>query len=167
MPGMHIRLREIDDADLDLVFVWEQDPGAIAMAAFTRSDPTDREAFDRHYARIRSDPACTLLAIEEDGAFAGTIGSYSLDGVREVTYWIDPSRWGRGIASAALLAFLAIETTRPLHGRVAEHNAGSATVLRRAGFVRTGADTAYAAGVSREIVEHHYELVGADSRTTR
>ena len=155
---MAVTLRELEDADLDLLFGWEQDPGAVAMAAFTRADPADREAFDRHYSRIRADPDTTLLAIEDDGDFVGTIGSYTMDGDREVTYWIDPSRWGRGVASAALRMFLGVETARPLCGRVAAHNVGSARVLERAGFVRVGSDSGYAAGVGREVVEHHYEL---------
>jgi RimJ/RimL family protein N-acetyltransferase len=158
VPCVDVRLRDLDDADLDQLFEWEQDPGAIAMAAFTRANAADRDAFDRHYAGIRTNPETTLLAIEADGVFAGTIGSYTMDGEREVTYWIDPSRWGRGVASTALRAFLRIEVARPLSARVAAHNVGSATVLRRAGFVRNGAKTAYADGVGRDVVEHIYRL---------
>lgn len=34
----------------------------------------------------------------DDGAgLAGTIGSFTLQGDREVTYWIDPSRWVEGL----------------------------------------------------------------------
>jgi RimJ/RimL family protein N-acetyltransferase len=153
-----VRLRELEDADLDRLFWWEQDPGAIAMAAFTRADPADREAFDRHYDRIRANPETMVLAIEADRDFAGTIGSYPMGGDREVTYWIDPARWGRGIASQALEAYLGIEVTRPLRARVAAHNIGSATVLERAGFVHTGAETGYAPGLGRDVVEHVYQL---------
>lgn len=157
---MSIALRQLEDADLDLVFVWQQDPAAIAMAAFTPADPSDRAAFDRHHERIRLDPDCSLMAIDVEGTFAGTIGSFTMEGDREVTYWIDPARWGRGIGSAALAAYLGIERTRPLFGRVAEHNARSAGVLVRAGFVRVGTDAGYAAGVGREVVEHIYRLDG-------
>jgi RimJ/RimL family protein N-acetyltransferase len=155
---MRVRLREFEDADLDQVFEWGRDPNAVAMAAFTRADPSDRAAFDRHYQRIRNDPDCTLLAIDDDGVLAGTIGSFTMEGEREITYWIDPSRWGRGIASAALDAFARIERTRPLFARAAEHNIGSAKVLARAGFVRVGLDTAHADGVGRDVVEHIYRL---------
>ena len=155
---MRVRLRMVEDADLDQVFEWERDPGAVAMAAFTRADPSDRAAFDRHYQRIRNDPDCTLLAIEDGGVFAGTIGSFTMDGQREITYWIDPSRWGRGIASAALDAFAQLEHTRPLYARAAEHNIGSAKVLARAGFVQVGHDTAHADGVGRDVVEFVYRL---------
>ena len=85
-------------------------------------------------------------------------GSYTMDGEREVTYWIDCSRWGRGIASSALKVFLTIEVARPLFARVAAHNLGSAKVLQRAGFVRHGATTSYADGVGRDVVEHFYQL---------
>ena len=130
------------------------------MAAFTRADPSDRAEFDAHYQRVRSDPANLLLAIDDGVGLAGTIGSFTLQGAREVTYWIDPSRWGRGLASAALSAFLRLEVTRPLMARVAEHNLGSAKVLTRAGFVRVGSETAYADGLGRDVVEHIYCLSG-------
>jgi RimJ/RimL family protein N-acetyltransferase len=155
---MAITLRPLADRDLELIFGWESDPRAVEMAAFTRADPSDRGAFDAHYERVRSNPANTLLAIEDDGELVGTIGSFTLEGEREVTYWIAPERWGRGIASQALRAFLAIETTRPLYGRVAGHNAASAKVLARAGFVEIGFETSFAPGVGGDVVEHIYRL---------
>ena len=155
---MAITLRPLADSDLDALFVWESDPRAVQMAAFTRADPSDRTAFDAHYERIRSDPSCTLLAIEDDGELVGTIGSFTLEGEREVTYWIAPERWGQGLASGALRALLEIESTRPIYGRVALHNAGSAKVLARAGFVEVGRETAFAPGVGAEIVELIYRL---------
>jgi len=155
---MAITLRAFADGDLDALFTWESDPRAVEMAAFTRADPSDRDAFDTHYERVRSDPSNTLLAIDDDGEFVGTIGSYTLEGQREVTYWIAPARWGRGVASQALRAFLAIETTRPLRGRVASHNVASAKVLARAGFAEVGTDTGFAAGVGAEVVERIFRL---------
>jgi RimJ/RimL family protein N-acetyltransferase len=155
---MAITLRTFEDSDLDPLFGWESDPRAVEMAAFTRANPADRSAFDAHYERVRSDPSNTLLAIDHDGEFVGTVGSYTTEGRREVTYWIAPARWGQGLASQALRAFLAIESTRPLYGRVAGHNVGSAKVLARAGFVEVGSDTGFARGVGAEIVERIYRL---------
>jgi RimJ/RimL family protein N-acetyltransferase len=155
---MGITLRTLADSDLDTLFVWENDPRAVEMAAFTRANPSDRSAFDAHYERIRNDPSCTLRAIADDGEFVGTVGTFTLEGEREVTYWIAPAQWGRGLASQALQAFLAIEQTRPIYGRVAEHNAASAKVLARAGFVQVGSETSFAPGVGAEIVEHIYRL---------
>jgi RimJ/RimL family protein N-acetyltransferase len=158
VPDMALALRPLDDADLDRLFEWERAPQAVAMAAFTRADPSDRAAFDRHYERIRPDPDCVIMAIDDAGAFVGTIGSFTMEDEREVTYWIDPSRWGCGIATRALQAFLRVEVTRPLFARVAEHNIGSAKVLARAGFVQIGSDTSYADGAGRRVVEHIYCL---------
>jgi RimJ/RimL family protein N-acetyltransferase len=155
---MAIALRPFADSDLDPLFAWESDPRAVQMAAFTRADPSDRAAFDAHYERVRSNASNTLLAIDADGEFAGTIGSFTLEGRREVTYWIDPARWGQGVASQALRTFVAIETTRPLFGRVASHNGASAKVLARAGFVEVGTDTGFAPGIGAEVVEHVYRL---------
>jgi RimJ/RimL family protein N-acetyltransferase len=160
---MTITLRPLADADLDKLFVWESDPRAVELAAFTRADPSDRAAFDDHKARIRANPENTVLAIDEDGEFVGTIGSYSMVGDREVTYWIAPIRWGEGIASRALAAFLDYEEMRPLYGRVAEHNVGSATVLLRNGFVEIGTDTGFAPGVGREVVERIFRLDSLDT----
>jgi RimJ/RimL family protein N-acetyltransferase len=155
---MTVALRPLDAADLDQLFEWERDPHAVAMAAFTRADPSDRAAFDRHYQRIRINPDCVLRAVEDGGAFVGTIGSFTMDGERSVTYWIDPSRWGHGLATRALQAFVEIEATRPLFARVAEHNIGSAKVLARVGFAQIGSAASYADGVGREVVEDIYCL---------
>lgn len=155
---MPITLRTLADDDLDTLYVWESDPRAVEMAAFTRANPSDRNAFDAHYERVRSDPSNLLLAIDDDGEFVGTVGSYTMEGEREVTYWIAPELWGQGLASRALRAFLEIESTRPLYGRVADHNAASAKVLVRAGFVEVGSDTGFAPGIGAEVVERIYRL---------
>ena len=155
---MAITLRTLADSDLDQLFVWESDPRAVEMAAFTRADPSDRSAFDAHYERVRHDPANLLLSIDDGGEFVGTIGSFTMEGERDVAYWIAPQRWGQGLASRALRAFLAVELTRPLYGRVADHNAASAKVLARAGFVEVGSETSFAPGVGGEVVERIYRL---------
>ncbi|HEY3543117.1 MAG TPA: hypothetical protein VGK79_11305 [Gaiellaceae bacterium] len=49
---MAITLRTLADSDLDRLFIWESDPRAVQMAAFTRADPFDRSAFDAHYERL-------------------------------------------------------------------------------------------------------------------
>jgi RimJ/RimL family protein N-acetyltransferase len=128
------------------------------MAAFTRADPSDREAFDSHYERVRANPENRLLAIEADGEFVGTVASFTFEGERNVSYWIAPSRWGQGLATQGLQALLGIELTRPLYGRVAEHNVGSAKVLARAGFVEVGSDTGFAPGVGAEVTERIFRL---------
>ena len=143
---MAIVLRHLADDDLYLLFVWENDDRAVKMAAFTRADSSDRWSFDHHYHRIRGNPDCTVRAVDDDGVLVGVIGSFSSEVGREVTYWIDPGQWGRGLAFAALRS-LDVEPTRPLFARVAERNVGSAKVLRRAGFVQVGAERSWAEGL--------------------
>jgi len=153
-----VTLRPLTDDDLDALFAWESDPRAVQMAAFTRADPSDRAAFDAHYERIRANPANTLLAIEADGEFVGTVSSFTVEGDREVSYWIAPLRWGQGLATQGLQALLEIERTRPLFGRVADHNVASAKVLARAGFLEIGSDTGFAPGVGAEVRERIFRL---------
>ena len=155
---MTIVLRDLEDVELNQLFDWERDRAAVEMAAFTRADLSNRDAFDAHYERIRNDPSVILRAIDDGNGLVGTIGSFTVDGDREVTYWIAPVRWGEGLASGALSAFLGVELTRPLLARVAAHNLGSAKVLGRAGFVEIGSATSYADGLDRDVVERIYRL---------
>lgn len=113
------------------------------MAAFGAADPSDRAAFDARWMRIVADPSIVVRAIEtEAGELAGSILLWrdpDLPGP-EVSYWLGPSFWGRGIATAALSAFLDEIPTRPVFGRAAADNTGSLRVLEKAGFVRIGED---------------------------
>ncbi|MEN2739174.1 GNAT family N-acetyltransferase [Microbacterium sp. X-17] len=155
---MRVRLRPVTDADADAAFEMMRDPEAVRMAAFTAADPDDRADFDARWRRHLGDPAITMRAVEADGGFAGTVAAFTLDGDREVTYWIRRELWGNGIATAALLLLVAAEPGRPLHARVAAANIGSQRVLARAGFVETGRETSYAAGAGRPVEELLLEL---------
>src|SRR5919106_2835696 len=74
-------------------------------------------------------------------------------GEREVTYWIGRSNWGKGIATDALNAFLAIEQSRPLHARVASDNVASRRVLEKCGFRVIATERNVAEARSAEIEE--------------
>lgn len=150
---MTISLRPLRDSDLDSFFDWERDPAAVRMAAFTRTDPSDRAAFDAHWQRVRADPTVRNLAIESDERLVGSIATFTMEGDRELTYWIAPDAWGRGIATAAVWLMLEIETERPLYGRVAADNLGSRRVLAKCGFVAVGEEISFAPGRGEEIRE--------------
>ena len=150
---MDISLRPLRDEDLDTLFLQAVDAESIRMAAFTPEDQTDRAAFDAKMARIRSDPTITHRAIVVDGRVAGTVASFVVEGEREVTYWIDRSQWGRGIASAALRLLLEEVPERPIVGRAASDNTGSLRVLEKAGFRRVGVDRGFAHGRGVEVEE--------------
>ena len=66
--------------------------------------------------------------------------SFERSGRREVGYWLGREHWGRGVATAALRAFLGEERTRPLHAGVLPANAGSLRVLEKCGFDVVGED---------------------------
>jgi RimJ/RimL family protein N-acetyltransferase len=129
------------------------DPESIRMAAFTAEDQTDRRAFLNKMARLRADTSVSNRVIAVDGAVAGTIASFRIDDQLEVTYWVDRTQWGKGIATAALQLLLAETAERPLHARAASDNIGSLRVLEKAGFRRVGVNRGFARGRGEEIEE--------------
>lgn len=48
-----VKLRPIEDADLDTLFELMRDPESVRMAAFSSVDPDVREAFDARMTRNR------------------------------------------------------------------------------------------------------------------
>ena len=95
----------------------------------------------------------TNSVIVVDGDVAGTIGSWGDADDREVTYWIGRTFWGRGVATRALEAFLAVDPTRPLHARVAADNIASRRVLEKCDFCVVGTDRGFAEARAAEIDE--------------
>jgi RimJ/RimL family protein N-acetyltransferase len=155
----HIELRDLDEDDLDAVYEMMRDREAVAMAAFTADDPDDRAAFDAWMSRIRASDDVRYRVITEDGAFAGAVGSFTVDGDREVTYWVARHAWGRGVATQALRLLISREPERPLFARVAVHNEASRAVLTKCGFTEVSRTTSFAPGVGREVEEAVYTLV--------
>lgn len=148
-----VALRPIDDADLDALFDQMRDPESVRMAAFTAKDPDNRAAFDAHMSKVRASADGTLRAVLRGGRLVGSIASFVMDGETEITYWIDRSVWGQGVASQALALFLDAVPVRPLHARAASDNVGSLRVLKRAGFAIIGTEVSYANARSTEIEE--------------
>jgi RimJ/RimL family protein N-acetyltransferase len=148
-----VALRPLEDSDLDTLFDQMRDRESVQMAAFTAKDPDDRQAFDAHMARVRTSPDGTLRGVTRDGRLVGSIASFVIDGDTEITYWIDRSVWGQGIASRALAAFLDMVPVRPLQARAASDNIGSLKVLHEAGFRIIGTEISYANARRTEIEE--------------
>lgn len=152
-------LREVRDTDLDVLFSHWTDPEANRVAAFAPADPSDREAFDERWRRIRESDDSTALVIEVDGKVVGSISSWTNEGEREVTYWIGREHWGKGIATRALAEFLAdVERTRPIQASTADDNVGSQRVLEKCGFRRVGARRAFATSRGEELDEVFFRL---------
>jgi len=126
-----LALRERIDADLGTLFEFQADPEASAMAAF----PRDLSAFLEHEAKIKADPSAITGTIVAGGGVVGSIGSWEVEGERDVGFLLGRDHWGNGYATAAVRAFLDVELHRPLHAHVADHNVGSRRVLEKCGFV--------------------------------
>ena len=147
---MDVVLREVHDSDLPVFFRQMNDPEALRMAAFTPKDPADRDAFDAHWKRIRASED-VLRTVLVDGDVVGSAAVYGEPGEREVTYWIDRTHWGRGIATAALRKLVAEVPERPLYARAAADNTGSLRVLSKCGFRVTAQASGFANARGEEI----------------
>ncbi len=128
-----VRLRSVEDGDLDVFFDHQVDPKAIEMAAFPARD---KDQFAAHWAKIRADDTMVARTIVADGMVAGNIGSWQQNGQRLLGYWVGRAHWGRGVATEALARFVDELSTRPLYAHVAVHNVGSIRVLEKCGFRR-------------------------------
>ena len=157
-PASGVTLRPVETRDLDTLFGFMADPGAVSMAAFTAQDPTDREAFDAHWDRLLALETVTMRTIVTHGEIAGNIGSYEGDLGRELTYWIGRPFWGAGIATEALRQFLAVDGARPLHARVVTDNRRSIRVLETNGFTTVRTDEGFAHGRGEVVAEYIMQL---------
>jgi RimJ/RimL family protein N-acetyltransferase len=126
-----ITLREALDSDLATFFEHQLDPEATRMANFPSRG---HDAFFAHWAKVRANPVNITKTVIYQGEIAGNICSWPAEDKRLVGYWIGREFWSRGIATAALAAFLKVVTHRPLYAYVAKHNAGSIRVLEKCGF---------------------------------
>lgn len=154
-----VRLRGVEPGDLEAFFHIQLDAEAAALAAFGPADPGNRQAFDLRWRRILADPAVTARTItDEAGVVVGHIQSFLDEGTPELTYWVDRARWGEGIGTAAVAAFLKLDRRRPLCARVAADNSRSVAVLERHGFRRIQTSAGFAPGRGKQVLEHTYRL---------
>ena len=138
MTGTHdvtpvVRLRSVEDRDLEVFFDHQADPQAVEMAAFPARD---QDQFAAHWAKLRTDDTLLVRTIVADGVVAGNIGSWPDNGQQLLGYWVGREWWGRGVATQALALLLDEVSTRPLYAHVAVHNVGSIRVLDKCGFRR-------------------------------
>jgi RimJ/RimL family protein N-acetyltransferase len=137
----HVRLRPVVEDDLKVFHQQENDPEAVRRSAFS---PRDRDAFMNHWkTKVLGVPANLVRAVEVDGELAGNVVSWTSQDRRLMGYWLGQAFWGRGIGTAAVGQFLAIERTRPLFAEVHEGNIASAKLVLRLGFEQIGTDEDY------------------------
>lgn len=158
MNKKEITLRKTDIADLEHFFIFQLDQEANYLAAFTAKDPTDKIAYLEKYGKFLHDKTINMQTIMVDGAIAGSIAKFEMEGEAGITYWIDKKFWGQGVATTALQIFLNTEKTRPILGMVAFDNFGSQKVLEKCGFLKIGTDRGFANARQMEIEEFIYQL---------
>lgn len=158
MTNGNITLTETEKDDLNAFFQFQLDKEANYLAAFTAKNPNDKTAYLEKYGKLLSDPTVSMRTIKVNNVIAGSVSKFVMEKDAEITYWIDRSFWGRGIAGTALKEFLKIERIRPIYGRVAFDNYGSQKVLEKCGFVKIGKDKGFANARQTEIEEYIYKL---------
>ncbi len=155
MTGVHdvtpvVRLRSVEDRDLDVFFDHQADPQAVEMAAFPARD---KDQFAAHWAKLRADDTLVVRTIVADGMVAGNIGSWPENGQQLLGYWVGREWWGRGVATQALALLVEEVSIRPLCAHVVVHNVGSIRVLEKCGFRRDPVQEAKAAAPDDAIEE--------------
>jgi RimJ/RimL family protein N-acetyltransferase len=127
-----VSLRALTEDDLPTIFVFSSDPVAAEMVGMP---VRDEETFYAHRARNMANPLNQMFAILVGDEVVGDLLSWpDEEGHRRVGYWLGRQYWGRGIATAALTAFLAEQPERPLYADVSKANPGSLRVLQKCGF---------------------------------
>jgi RimJ/RimL family protein N-acetyltransferase len=156
-----VRLRPVEEADLEVFFEHRLDPEANWLAAFTAADPSDREAFASFWKRILGDPAILARTVVVDSEVAGHVIKFEDEGRAEITYWLGRAFWNRGIGTEAVRRFLAeVFTERPVYARCAAGNEGSRRLLEKCGFRFLREERGYAEARKAEIVEYLFVLEG-------
>jgi RimJ/RimL family protein N-acetyltransferase len=153
-----VTLRDVEDSDLDVFFEQQLDQDANYMAAFTSKDPFDKQAFMKRWGKILASDGVFVQTIILKGDIVGYISHHNWFGEPELTYWIDKTFWGKGIATEALELFLRKATIRPLYARVVADNFGSKRVLEKCGFVQSGKDKGFAEARGTEVEELIFTL---------
>ena len=131
-----VRLREVTEPDLEVLFQQQLDPEAARVANFPSRD---RERFMTHWTtRVLSDPTVLVQTVTVDGEVAGNVVAWWDRDRRFVGYWLGRPFWGRGVGTLALRLFLERERARPLYADPYSANTASVRLLEKCGFERSG-----------------------------
>ena len=116
------------------------DPGTMRFVGDGRPQVGGTDMIDRIFRMYRIDPTFYILAVEENGEYAGHAELKRREGRSEyeLIYVIERARWGRGLGS--VVADLILQEARALGlpfvvATIYEANAASLAILRRRGFL--------------------------------
>jgi RimJ/RimL family protein N-acetyltransferase len=129
-----VRLRDVEEADLELFFEQEHDTEAVRRSMFA---PRDRERFMTHWAtKILGDTAVFVQTVTVDSEPVGHVVAWWEQHRRFIGYWFGQQYWGRGVGAEALTLFLQREKARQLYADPFAGNTGSVRLLEKHGFQR-------------------------------
>jgi len=137
---MNISLHPITEADLDILFEFENDPIANKMADFP---VRKRKAFNLHWQqKVLANEKAIAQGIWIDDVLVGNVVSWinsdpavkSDPQMRLVGYWIGREHWGKGIATKAVEMFLKQFISSPVFAYIDKQNLGSVAVAYANGF---------------------------------
>lgn len=156
-----VRLRPAVEADIPVHFAQQRNREVAQMIGFGPEDPDDWQGFESKWRRILANPDIWIRTVLWENEVAGHVVSFvSASEFREVGYLIAREHWGKGIASAAMRAFLMEFPQRPLHGCTASDNAGSIALLTKCGFTHVSSRMVYARFRRCEIEQLVFRLEG-------
>lgn len=153
-----IELRKTTIDDLETLYVFQTDHESNWMAAFTSENPNDKKAYMEKWTGIVKNPMISMQTIRLEDQILGSVIHFDVMEETNISYWIDRSYWGKGIATSALKMFVNYSVKRPLFARVAHDNYGSQKVLEKCEFQRIGRENGFANARKIEIEEFVYRL---------
>lgn len=153
-----IVLKETEPADLETLFRHQADEEAGYMAAFINENWKDKDAYLTKWNKLLSGGTVNIRTIVVDHKVAGSVFTWQLGDELQISYGLGKAYWNKGIATHALQQFLDLVPDRPLFGRVAFDNTGSAKVLAKCGFKKIREEQAYAYARKMEIAEFVFLL---------
>lgn len=153
-----IELKKTSIEDLASLFLFQTNEEGIWMAAFTAENPHDKSAYLDKWSAIVENPQIRMQTIRLENIVVGSVIHFEVMEETNVSYWIDRSYWGKGIATEALKMFINDSSKRPLFARVAHDNYRSQKVLENCGFKSVGKEKGFANARKKEIEEFVYQL---------
>ncbi|MDX3775249.1 GNAT family N-acetyltransferase [Chromatiaceae bacterium AAb-1] len=129
-PDIHLRIAT--QADSSLLLSWRNDPETVKFSIHTK--PVSPEEHYNWLNRVLANPDIKLCIIEYGGQPAGTIRQELRQGDTVISWTTAPQFRGKGIATAALSAFIRTAPATTLVAEIKEDNVASIKVAEKAGL---------------------------------
>ena len=132
--GARVTLRRVTADDAAQMLDWQRHPETRRHAR--NPDIPSPEEHRAWIARKLADPGCVLDLIEHDGAPAGVVRLDRIAGTKgcEVSIYIAPELYGRGVGTAALAALRRLVPEREFVAHVLPDNTTSHALFTKAGY---------------------------------